>query len=683
MRPYKVEHLTESTEESPEDVFELVGVLVHSGTAESGHYYSYIRERPSTSERENWIEFNDDTVQPWDPNYMEGNCFGGVDYRGNLDNGNMQYDKSYSAYMLFYQRSSVLVLQKQRIEIKDLGTPIRLPIPRQLFNHIALENEVLLRKYCLYDRSHIHFVTKMLGNIRNINKGTCSQEHQLEKIALTTALNHLDQVIARTKDLPDFPAFMLTLEQLCLSCAECSRDFLEWLCDCPEALRQQLLRNPDQMVRSRIGRLILTTLNKVRSDASYAYGIGDEDGSDDGVEDDATPPRVLQRIVSSIHRLWDIFERNSRAWPEYFGLLYGIANMGDHEGVLLLDMGFLRKTLEIISADRSLPMSSQYERMLNIISKRVATRPVSFDGVIELLYHLLQLCDGSIESIHDDEERLELSLSGSVIPLTTTERLLLMQHWIRNGAHILSEKLLHINQNPQVTRNILINLLHWPDSLDQHIYSAISHGIRKGSSVAPATPFLRAAVLYCEHSEAPRALPTMVTFIARAANEPDNHESRDFLQFFKSVFHLQSNQTDMTKDDIERFCLDRVPIWAPALLLSYEAIVRQETEEFLQDIILRHPPVVGYELPDEETAKAKSIIVAAQKLGISCLEYIQEAFIRQRQQAVRSNLISIHSVIENCEGFFDDDMQDSHSPTRNFFHLKSSTLLTSKFRFPS
>src|ERR1700730_13561699 len=67
MRPYKVEHLMESPEETPEDMYELVGILVHAGTAESGHYYSYIRERPSQGQPANWVEFNDDSVTSFDP----------------------------------------------------------------------------------------------------------------------------------------------------------------------------------------------------------------------------------------------------------------------------------------------------------------------------------------------------------------------------------------------------------------------------------------------------------------------------------------------------------------------------------------------------------------------------------------------------------------------------------------
>ena len=38
--------------------YELVGILVHRGVADSGHYYSFIKDRSASS----WIEFNDKTV---------------------------------------------------------------------------------------------------------------------------------------------------------------------------------------------------------------------------------------------------------------------------------------------------------------------------------------------------------------------------------------------------------------------------------------------------------------------------------------------------------------------------------------------------------------------------------------------------------------------------------------------
>ena len=81
-------------------MYALAGVLVHSGTADGGHYYSYIRERDTTSPNYNkWIEFNDSYISTFDIKDMPTECFGGQTYTGYYE-----FDKSSNAYMLFYQR---------------------------------------------------------------------------------------------------------------------------------------------------------------------------------------------------------------------------------------------------------------------------------------------------------------------------------------------------------------------------------------------------------------------------------------------------------------------------------------------------------------------------------------------------------------------------------------------------
>uniref|UniRef100_A0A7S4JW23 USP domain-containing protein n=1 Tax=Paramoeba aestuarina TaxID=180227 RepID=A0A7S4JW23_9EUKA len=81
--------------------YELVGCLIHSGTAHSGHYYSYIRERITDDGSDpRWFEFNDRDVTEFRRENLENQAFGG---KFNESYGS---EKSYSAYMLFYERKN-------------------------------------------------------------------------------------------------------------------------------------------------------------------------------------------------------------------------------------------------------------------------------------------------------------------------------------------------------------------------------------------------------------------------------------------------------------------------------------------------------------------------------------------------------------------------------------------------
>ncbi len=88
-----------------ECLYELVGVVVHSGQASAGHYYSYIKER--TGGR--WFKFNDTTVEAFDMNdeSLSTECFGGkykVKKEGKV-NSNLPEERQryWNAYILFYE----------------------------------------------------------------------------------------------------------------------------------------------------------------------------------------------------------------------------------------------------------------------------------------------------------------------------------------------------------------------------------------------------------------------------------------------------------------------------------------------------------------------------------------------------------------------------------------------------
>lgn len=102
--------------------YELVGVIVHLGIANAGHYYSYINiQRNGTDNKMNfnpsddshvrkWMTFNDSSVLNFNVDQMETECFGGS-ANGKNDtedligwNKKNDWDNSKNAYMLVYER---------------------------------------------------------------------------------------------------------------------------------------------------------------------------------------------------------------------------------------------------------------------------------------------------------------------------------------------------------------------------------------------------------------------------------------------------------------------------------------------------------------------------------------------------------------------------------------------------
>lgn len=72
--------------------YKLVGVVLHMGTADAGHYLSYINTNRSGSnsdkpewlltEKDKWLEFNDSLVREYRFANLEQDCFGGAAVQG-------------------------------------------------------------------------------------------------------------------------------------------------------------------------------------------------------------------------------------------------------------------------------------------------------------------------------------------------------------------------------------------------------------------------------------------------------------------------------------------------------------------------------------------------------------------------------------------------------------------------
>lgn len=658
MRPYKVEHLMDPSADIPSDLFEVVGILVHSGTAESGHYYSYIRERPSYGKYPTWVEFNDDHVTPFDPATIESNCFGGPDYRSPGNNA-YQFDKSWSAYMLFYQRSSVVQAQQQELMASKSLRSLRLPVPVGLSNFITRENELLIRRYCLFDESHAKFVLKMLENDQHPDEEEGPGDHEYESLALRAALAHLDQVVTRAKDIPDFANYMQTLNERLRACTECSKVFLAWLIQRWEAFKVMLMRNPEQVVRGEIELAVVLALGQVKQNEPVDYGLyGYSANPDDDSAVVESTPNIFPRMVETMVKLWASFHVCIRAWPEFFGLLTRMAKFGVFEVIMLLDSGFLVKALEILTADPALPPHPQYSRMLSIIQKRPATKPVPMECVIGLLEVLLRACDLTVDPVSEMDDRVNEIDDEETVPLSRVEYNLLVQHWTRGNVNILVEKLLNYNQNPRSTQAIIAMMLEGFGDNYTSIFNAIRHGIKKTATPIASSAHISAALTFCQTVESLESVEKMVLQISTVTATNKHVDGPEHLRFFKNVASSVRGNRYINQRTFLKFLLEQIPTWAPALLANYDAHVRTDTEEYLLSILFQDLPEIGDDVPADVEKGHDVMIAAIRSLGMACLKYLHEEHVRTRAAAVKAQVASILGVIESTKQFFDESSED-------------------------
>lgn len=103
----KNDNLSDGIVNSEQYKYELIGVTVHTGTAEGGHYYSFIRDLDS-GEKDRWLLFNDTEVRPFDSNQLGSECFGWEQPKPFDNNGERYLDfgmeRTNSAYMLLYHK---------------------------------------------------------------------------------------------------------------------------------------------------------------------------------------------------------------------------------------------------------------------------------------------------------------------------------------------------------------------------------------------------------------------------------------------------------------------------------------------------------------------------------------------------------------------------------------------------
>jgi len=203
--------------------YELTGVLIHTGTTDSGHYYSFIKDRQNGR----WCQFNDSHVSPFNAQSIPEQCYGGQFTTSVLDPIQKQFVqrtmwKPNSAYMLFYEQiHPAVVLPKILPEQKKI-------MPQELHAKVWDSNFKFLMDKNLFDKDYINFLQKVVEIINSSLTAKTIQDKTILK-ATELALTFFVQTLSHSAEKGTLSQCADLLKEIFTKHPPTSRWFLEKL----------------------------------------------------------------------------------------------------------------------------------------------------------------------------------------------------------------------------------------------------------------------------------------------------------------------------------------------------------------------------------------------------------------------------------------------------------------------
>lgn len=406
--------------------YDLVGVLVHSGYADVGHYYSIIKDRDSQM----WYKFDDKYVEAFDIGNLKEECFGGESY-ANWSSDMMGFCKNRNAYMLVYERTTLQELKEEE-HIKDPNC-FFINSSDQIKAKIRKENHEFLRDKLLFDSNYSEFLKDFtehchIPSIPSVPKDLSLTEDLYKRNSLRSIIEadpgYLTCTITELESKPEIIeiliqghnfyrslentySFGLTLIKIStlyalelLLRAKKSSYFIVWLKKISDIAKvhlpgcfwflqfltqnkkiivEILIENRDCDVRNEVKNLICNVLTEV-SEAEKDYLIDVVECLNNKAlpfisesEDQEQVSLYSQKWRSTTARFWSVmlgytFRRalnSPKTNSEYFSLLRQFSYFNSQCLELLLYLGVISKLYTAFVADYSSPMQSNSQSFDN------------------------------------------------------------------------------------------------------------------------------------------------------------------------------------------------------------------------------------------------------------------------------------------------------------------------------
>jgi hypothetical protein len=191
--------------------YKLKGIVVHTGTAHGGHYYSFIQERlrGDTGNEAKWYKFNDNVVTEFDPKKIEEECFGGTKGPrtwGGIANGYcLFYDRVEAAEVkveevdangdkISFEAAAETLKAASKIKQKVALQRSRAPVPPKIFGEIWDQNLTYWRDKNVYDPAYFEFLWDLVNKSKsNAALGQASEaKFDMAAFDVTKPYNELD-----------------------------------------------------------------------------------------------------------------------------------------------------------------------------------------------------------------------------------------------------------------------------------------------------------------------------------------------------------------------------------------------------------------------------------------------------------------------------------------------------------
>ena len=387
MSKYKLNRLAgvEATNES--DVFQLVGVVVHSGVLAFGHYWSYAAERGrSNAGPLRWFRFEDRNVRISSIEEVLCETRGGLipALSTSLSRDQSPCLRQDNAYVLFYQRISSVSESAKCLALSTPSLPyvtqVRVNLPQDIEMKISKDNEEKLLYLHLFSLRHLEFVRGLAGKLDTFTSLDADTSSRATYKLMSMLLHYYTRIVASfdTEFSPQSIDFMSLLLQK-LACRR--QEFARWML---EAILPQRNETDDsksiglhykRTVRLATNRLIMACFKHLREHDPKFVDISDE-GS--------IMMSTIQGLLS-LHQL--LFEMLPMAWWEYLELIRQVAELGPEETSVLLDAGVLSWCFEILFIKEDRALQKKRPEIVRYLER--FTRAPNYASLINCIYGLL------------------------------------------------------------------------------------------------------------------------------------------------------------------------------------------------------------------------------------------------------------------------------------------------------